>query len=301
MIVFMTRRNAQYTVREYVRSHGAALGRSGMVVLRSYERLLTSRRLRPATYIFSDLERLEPDEAEHAAGLWQRLADRGGCRLLNHPTRTMRRYEILRTLYERGSNRFNVYRATESRLPERFPVFLRRENDHDGSRTPLLDSPAELRAALDALDRDGVSREDALITEFCDTRDARGLYRKYAAFRVGDHIIPRHLFFRNEWMVKGPNHFDDACLEEERAYLAGDAHDAALREIFDAARIEYGRADYGVVDGQLQIWEINTNPMTASMRHAGPASRARIQADFGARFRAALEAIDVRAPERCPA
>ena len=33
-----------------------------------------------------------------------------------------------------------------------------------------------------------------------------------------------------------------------------------LREIFDLAQIEYGRIDYGMLDGKVQCWEINTNP-----------------------------------------
>ncbi len=45
---------------------------------------------------------------------------------------------------------------------------------------------------------------------------------------------------------------------------------------FDLANIEYGRADYGMVDGAVQIYEINTNlkitydiaPLTALQKEA---------------------------------
>src|SRR3546814_10272912 len=47
-----------------------------------------------------------------------------------------------------------------------------------------------------------VSRDTLLITEFCDTQDDRGLYRKYSAFNVGGRIIPRHLHFSRSWQVK---------------------------------------------------------------------------------------------------
>ena len=30
---------------------------------------------------------------------------------------------------------------------------------------------------------------------------------------------------------------------------------------FNTASIEYGRADFGLVDGKIQIYEINLNPM----------------------------------------
>jgi len=33
---------------------------------------------------------------------------------------------------------------------------------------------------------------------------------------------------------------------------------------FTIAGIEYGRADYGLIDGEVQVWEINTNPALPS-------------------------------------
>lgn len=292
MLVFLTTEAYQNTLRGYVRSYGTSLSRR--VRLRSYERLATARRLWRATYVFADLERLAPPEAEQAAALWRRLADRGDCRLLNHPTRSMRRYELLRTLYEQGVNRFDVYRAAEGRTPARFPVFVRGENDHEGSRTPLLYSPAELQRTITALVDAGASPDEVLITEFCDTRGPDGLYRKYAAFLVGDRLVPRHVFFRDDWMVKSTARVDEALLREERAYMRDNPHADALRAIFVAARIEYGRVDYAVLDGAVQVWEINTNPLTVSFRFAGGPARLGIQTRFAADFTAALEALDAR-------
>ncbi len=289
MIVFVTTRAHQYTVRGFLRSYGAFLG--NRVGLRSYERVLGSARLPRAVYVFADVERLAPPEAERAAELWQRLADRGS-RLLNHPTRSMRRYELLRTLHERGMNVFDVYRVAEHRTPRRFPVFLRAENDHGGSRTALLPDGAALAEALAALDREGRSREDALITEFCDTRDAAGLYRKYGAFCIAGQIVPRHLFFNDGWMAKSASRFDSPLLEEERTYLATNPHEGSLRTIFALAGIAYGRIDYAVHEGRVQVWEINTNPMTVSYQHSGGPPRLALQREFAARFAAALCALD---------
>ena len=56
-------------------------------------------------------------------------------RVLNHPTTSMRRYELLRTLFERGDSSFNVYRLTECRQPQRWPVFIREENEHTHNMT----------------------------------------------------------------------------------------------------------------------------------------------------------------------
>jgi hypothetical protein len=36
--------------------------------------------------------------------------------------------------------------------------------------------------------------------------------------------------------------------------------------IFDRAGITYGRIDYGLLSGRIQVWEINTNPMVIQER-----------------------------------
>ena len=90
-------------------------------------------------------------------------------------------------------------------------------------------------------------------------------------------ILPRHLFFSRHWVVKDWSVLDDALLREEQQYLATNPHERQLREIFAAARIEYGRIDYSLRDGEMQVWEINTNPIIIGM---GPA-RARSEAPSG--------------------
>ena len=42
--------------------------------------------------------------------------------------------------------------------------------------------------------------------------------------------------------------------------IENNAYEGIMRKIFDLASIEYGRADCGVVDGKIQVYEINTNP-----------------------------------------
>ena len=37
-----------------------------------------------------------------------------------------------------------------------------------------------------------------------------------------------------------------------------------LRRVFEIAGIEYGRADWGIVGGKLQVYEINTNPQISA-------------------------------------
>jgi D-alanine-D-alanine ligase-like ATP-grasp enzyme len=211
--------------------------------------------------------------------------------VLNDPVWSMRRYELLRTMHDRGVNSTNVYRVTENHEPQRYPVFVRGENDHSGSQTALLHSREELQAAIEDLARRGVAREQLLITEFCDTKDGEGVYRKYSVFYVRGEVIPRHAFFGTSWMLKSPELFDQAHLDEEYAYHMANPHAEELRAIFTAARIDYGRIDYGVENGAVRVWEINTNPMISTPADATCTSRVRVQERFAPAFNRALRAL----------
>jgi hypothetical protein len=262
MIFYLVRQQHAYTVIKYLESWGIKTTASFVRPL-FYEKLWQMKKLPTGTYIFSDLERLEPEEAELTAQVWEQLNQAGqNIRLLNHPTRSMRRYELLRTLYERGWNQFNVYRLTECRQSERFPVFLRGENDHQGSHTPLLNTADELSTALAKISQEGKSRENKLIIGFCDTKDEKGIYRKYSAFIIGDNIIPRHICFSKEWMIKHPELVEPEMIQEEQEYIKNNPHESYLKKVFEVAGIEYGRIDYSLLNGVPQVWEINTNPMS---------------------------------------
>jgi hypothetical protein len=176
--------------------------------------------------------------------------------------RSMRRYELLRMLRSRGSNHFDVWRVGEPKEDPRFPVFVRGENDHRGSRTPLLHTPEELEAALAELRARGESDAN-LVVEFLDTADQEGTYRKYAAFVVGERVLARHLYVSDEWMLKSAKRKDAETLREEQEYVTKNPHADVIREIAAAANISYGRVDYSLLDGSVQVWEINTNPMIA--------------------------------------
>ena len=237
--------------------------------------LRATRTLPRGAYVFADIERLSPEETVRADYLWKALARSGrGVRLLNHPTRSMRRYELLRTLYEANINSFNVYRLTEARLPVRYPVFLRGENDHEGPRSALLHTRGELEDAVRQLDEGDQCREGMIITEFCDTADTKGNYRKYGAFVIGERICPKHLTFSRYWANQKPDLTEDEMLAEEREYVEQNPHEAQLREICRLAQIEYAKIDYGVLGGKVQVWEITTNPtINSPKRRRHPARR----------------------------
>ena len=248
------------TVIKYLAAYGGTFAARPHVIF--YDQLARARQLPDGTYVFSDIERLTPAAAERAAQVWQALsAAETRVRLLNHPTRSLQRFELLRTFYKDGVNSFNVCKVTEQLEPERFPVFIRRE-EHGGYVSPLLTTPAALTAAIDKLNRAGRSREDKLIVEFCDTSDAEGMFRKYSAFVVGTQIIPAHIFFSPHWLAKqvSADKHSPAMLAEEQCYMNENPHADALLAYAQRARIEFGRIDYSVLDGSLQIWEIDTNP-----------------------------------------
>ena len=260
MIHYVVTREYFNTVVEYFATYGHMFSAQPRVIF--YDQLARAQRLPGGTYIFSDIERLTPPVAERAAQVWQSLSAAGErVRLLNHPTRSMRRYELLRTLYRDGVNAFNVHRLTDQPVPERFPVFVRRE-EHGGYVSALLTTPAALAAEIDDLDLLGRSREDKLVIEFCDTSDTDGLFRKYSAFIIGSQVIPAHLLFSQDWLINRiavDAHSAD-MLAEERRYMEANPHADALLACARRACIQYGRIDYSVLNGSLQIWEINTNP-----------------------------------------
>ena len=49
-------------------------------------------------------------------------------------------------------------------------------------------------------------------------------------------------------------------LDEALTYYEANPHAAWLRRVFDLARIDYGRVDYGMSRGVPQVWEINLTP-----------------------------------------
>ena len=102
--------------------------------------------------------------------------------------------------------------------------------------------------------------------------------------------------------------FDRERADEESRYCETNPHEAWIREIFRLARIDYGRIDYGMLDGKPQVWEINTNPTIGR----GPnrdrvrppeaieyrAMIAPARATFYERFVEAWAAVDTRTDER---
>ena len=99
MLRFVVHDGHRLTMQPYL-DRWAGEFRSHVEML-SYDEIFRSVRLPRCTHVFTDLERLHPDDAERAARVWSTLRQSAPeIRQLNHPLASMRRYELLRTLYE---------------------------------------------------------------------------------------------------------------------------------------------------------------------------------------------------------
>ncbi len=230
-----------------------------------YQRLFSQRRAPVGHYIFTDFDRLSAYEIQVADRIAERVKQAApDVRIFNRPARVLERYPLLRRLAEGGLNDFSAYRLDCGEWPKRYPVFIRCEDDCTKPDTGLLQSEIELRAAIEALQARGVPLKRRIAVEVCAKPDGDGIYRKYGVFKIGDQLVPHHLFHATDWYVKraerAADSEKDAYQEEELAWIRDIPHAVEINRAFAVANIDYGRIDYSMVDGRLQTYEINTNP-----------------------------------------
>jgi hypothetical protein len=268
-----------------------------------YERLLAGQERLPqerGTTIFTNLAtvaRLDPEPRKMLCDLHDRIvAMHGPARVLNDPGRSLRRFELLRRLHDVGLNSFNVYRASDREARPRLPAFIRHEVRNPFDRPEIARDPQQYAALLHGTRWQSGTLRDFMSVEFCETADARSIYRKYGAFVVGDQIIPRHIFFSRSWHVRGADLTGPEFTAEELEYLQGNPHAYILREVARTAGVGYGRIDYGLLDGCPQVWEINFHAGLVTNTPAAMAGRGEVLAKFVSMFSDAMLAIDAEAP-----
>jgi D-alanine-D-alanine ligase-like ATP-grasp enzyme len=107
--------------------------------------------------------------------------------------------------------------------------------------------------------------------EYCAEPIRPGLFRKLSVYRIGDTMVPATFVHETKWSAKrGEKGIADAELyEDEYAAARENRYGEALRCAFTLGHIEYGRADFGLVAGRPQVYEINTNP-TIRVIHEHP-------------------------------
>jgi hypothetical protein len=321
MLHFVVTERGSFTIRKYLAGEGSVLAERMRVVL--YKELAQMERLPLGTWVFTEPDQLDVPHRELARHVRERL-HAAGARVMNDPTRVLLRGDLLRAANDAGVNDHRAWLASDVVMNSRsaggrnantvsadalrYPVFVRYANEHAGNLTPLLDSPRALSNALGELGAGGTKRHDLLVVEFCDTKDENGLYRKYAAYKVGDVVLPRSVECATEWMVKWHGRiFDRERAEDEIRYCETNPHGEWIAAMFRMANIDYGRIDYSVQNGTPRLWEINTNPtLPGGTRDRGPRPpavdeyRAMVKstrAVFHSRFQAAWAGVDTDAGE----
>jgi hypothetical protein len=263
MLYYVTRELHAYTIDRLLDTmQDSWLPQPEFIRTTTYETLFALRRAPIANYVFTDLDRLSAFEIDAAAEIAKSLvAADPTVRISNWPNKPAGRYTLLRRLYEAGLNSFNVWRLDEERAPDAFPVFIRREQDALGPESPLLHTEAEFRAEVARLRAEGKALAGRIAVQYLSARDDQGRHRKYGAFRFGDRIVPQHLMVSDTWIVKRDlTDLASQLIEEERGYVVDNPHAEQLLKIFDLAEIDFGRIDYCISNGRIEVFEINTNP-----------------------------------------
>ena len=289
MIYYLVTRSHAYTLSDYLGSWGKEIAARVRIV--PYGALPANLDLPAGTYVFSDIERLGPAPLPIAISLADQLVA-AGLRVVNHPGRSLGRYALLRRMHDEGKNSFRAFRATEIDRGLRYPVFVREEAEHTGNLSSLVRDEADLRRVLLVLRMEGFDPANLLVVEFCETADESGLYRKYASFRVGDRIFHRHILFSKSWVQKDLDLLEPSHIVENRACWRDNPHRSDILRAFELADIEYGRIDYGMRDGAMEVWEINTNPIVARPPEQYAPARHAFTQMFADVFNEALLSID---------
>ncbi len=298
MIIFLYSADNQVPLKRYFQEWGWPI-RSCTKRL-SYEKLVSPEKLADGTYIFCDVDRLDAGNVDIARNAYTELSRRGErVRLLNSPCDSLPRFALLRKLYALGINDFNVHLFDAPIDQIRFPVFIRSSTQHKGAFCERIETPEQLLVEKKRLLGEGYDPLDLIVVEYIET-GLEGEYRKYAATRVGDRMIAHHIMFDRRWEVKGPSLDEPPMLEEEREYQLTNPHNDLLMRAFDIANIQYGRIDYAMLEGRMQVWEINTNPTLLYPRDNYTAKQMPAKLWFAEQFNTALMAIDDKSTSTKP-
>jgi hypothetical protein len=288
MIQFLHTRGHDYTVKDVKADSNAPAIRS-----MNYDALIRARSLRGGTYIFTDVDRLGFWDVEHASHLYLQMKN-AGVRVLNNPAVVRTRYPLLRALRVAGLNDFNAYRVDDIDSIERFPVFVRKIHGHRAPLSGLLQTRDDLQKAIEAAIAGGTPRENLIVVEFAAEPLRPGLFRKMSVFCIGGAIVPHISVHDTTWLVKYGRKFDNIedLYQQEFEMLQSNPHAEHLKKVFDVAGIEYGRADFGLYQGRIQVYEINTNPHVAPPCKHPSASRIKSMNFSWLSYLRALHAID---------
>lgn len=289
MINIFIHENNQHTLRRLTRAQGTFANVRPVI----YQDVFRQLAVPVGTMIFTDLEFLNPLEIEVAASMARSVEKVApGTRILNHPSYASERYELLRRMWKKGASPVSVVRLNSGDLPEKYPVFIRSEDGCSGPETPLIENESDYLAAVAALRLGGKPIKGRIAVSYEAEPDADGYFRKFGVFRIGDHIVPQHIHYNRDWVVKSNQLGRKAELvAEELDYIQTNPHKELVRDAFETADLQFGRADFGFKDGAFVLYEINTNPTFPRFKGGSP-ERAERRDLLRDRLKDAFESID---------
>jgi len=162
-----------------------------------------------------------------------------------------------------GVNSFGIWRAEDGVIPDRYPVFLRTNAAHRGVLSALIHNADDAISELERLIDESYPVKDLIFVEYCAEPLANGTFIKHSVYRVGERLIPSTSVLDVDWVAKhGRNGLaTEDILLRENEIIRRNQYAGEVGSVFEAANIEYGRADFSIVKGKIEIYEINTNPM----------------------------------------
>ncbi len=292
MILFLTARGHEFGVKTLVEHVFPDLPECRTMC---YEDFFLAVAVPVATYVFCDIDRLATWETRIAAERYRKLKQ-AGMRCLNDPARVMNRFELLRKLFRKKFNPFNVYQAALRPKPKKFPVFVRSE-EHRRVGDDLIPDQAALDRKLRSLRAQGNALRDLIVVEFATEPIAPGVWRRLGTFRIGDGFSVDSSAIENRWRVSDGTKglATDAMIAAEADEVRSNRLAEAVRPAFETAGIEWGRADHTTVNGREIVFEINTNPTIHPIAGQSKPLREETLIFSRARMAAQLRAIDTAA------
>ena len=297
MINIFVHENNQRTIRRLTKAGGAFANLRAVI----YQDVFRSLSVPVGTAIFTDLEFLSPLEREVAASMALAIGQAApGTPVLNHPAHACERYELLRRMQLKGASPVTVLRVDSGDMPEKYPVFIRSEDGCAGPETGLIENAERYVEAVAALKRNGKPAKGRIALSYEAVPQPDGYFRKYGVFRVGDHVIPQHILYNRDWVVKS-NELgrQPELVAEELAYMRENPHRELVMDAFDTGELQFGRADFGFMDGRFVLYEINTNPTFPRFQGGSP-ERAERRDMIREQLRQAFAAIDDGVAARRP-
>jgi hypothetical protein len=276
MLYYVSRADTSATIWNFIITKGWT--RVPFLRPLTYEGLFQRRKAPRGHYIFTDFDRLSAYEVQSAIALATALREADPqIQIYNHPGRALERVPLLARLFAEGINSFQVTRIDAGQRPPAYPVFIRCEDDCKRPDTGLLHSEVEFDEALVKLRETGVPLKRRIAVEYRAAVSPDGYFRKYGALRIGGRVFPQHILRNADWYVKhGQVTSDDTAAREFIELFDNyEWHARQLETVFNLAGLDYGRADYGIVDGKIEVYEINTNPTLGGDGRPRPDKRKR--------------------------